>query len=123
MMNRIVFFLASCPVMGALAADGPRPAYTPPSVLSLESVLQVVFSLLLVLGIVALVAWLLKRVSLPQQSAGRQLKVISNLAVGQRERVVVVEIQETWLVLGVAPGQVQTLHTLPRQGSEPRHGA
>ncbi len=108
--------------MGALAADSPRPAYTPPSVLTLESVLQVVFSLLLVLGIVALVAWLLKRVSLPQQSAGRQLKVISNLAVGQRERVVVVEIQETWLVLGVAPGQVQTLHTLPRQASEPKHG-
>ncbi len=123
MMNRMVLLLAACSVMGAEAADSPRPAYTPPSVLTLESVLQVVFSLLLVLGIVALVAWLLKRVSLPQQSAGRQLKVISNLAVGQRERVVVVEIQETWLVLGVAPGQVQTLHTLPRQGSEPRHGA
>jgi flagellar protein FliO/FliZ len=123
MMNKMVLLLAACSVMGVQAADSTRPAYTPPSVLTLESVLQVVFSLLLVLGIVALVAWLLKRVSLPQQSAGRQLKVISNLAVGQRERVVVVEIQETWLVLGVAPGQVQTLHTLPRQGSEPRHGA
>ncbi len=122
-MNRILLFLASCAAMGALAADNSRPAYTPPSVLSLESVLQVIFSLLLVLGIVALVAWLLKRVTLPRQSAERQLKVISNLAVGQRERVVVVEIQEIWLVLGVAPGQVQTLHTLPRQASEPRHEA
>jgi len=33
--------------------------------------------------------------------------------VGQRERVVVVEIGESWLVLGVAAGQVRALHTMP----------
>ena len=35
--------------------------------------------------------------------------------VGQRERVVVVEVGGSWLVLGVAPGQVRALHTLPAQ--------
>jgi flagellar protein FliO/FliZ len=35
--------------------------------------------------------------------------------VGQRERVVVVEIGDDWLVLGVAAGQVRALHTLPAQ--------
>lgn len=116
------FILWLCGLGGtAWAADSTRAAYVPPSVMSLESVFQVVFSLLLVLGVVALVAWLLKRVQLPQQGAGRQLKVVSSIAVGQRERVVVVEIQDTWLVLGVAAGQVQTLHTLPRQGGAPGH--
>ncbi len=105
----------------ATAAESARPAYEPPSVMSIGSVFQVVLSLLLVLGVVALVAWLLKRVQLPQQGAGRQLKVVSSIAVGQRERVVVVEVRDTWLVLGVAAGQVRTLHTLPKEGGSPGH--
>lgn len=105
----------------ATAAESARPAYVPPSVMSLESVFQVVLSLLLVLGVVALVAWFLKRVQLPQQGAGRQLKVVSSLAIGQRERVVVVEIRNTWLVLGVAAGHVRTLHTLPKEEGAPSH--
>ena len=35
--------------------------------------------------------------------------------VGQRERVVVVEIGNTWLVLGIAAGQVRALHTMPAE--------
>ncbi|MDE2342851.1 MAG: flagellar biosynthetic protein FliO [Betaproteobacteria bacterium] len=110
-----------CLGQAAWGADPAKAAYVPPSVMSLESIFQVVFSLLLVLGVVALVAWLLKRVQLPQQGVGRQLKVVSSIAVGQRERVVLVEIQDTWLVLGVAAGQVRTLHTLPKQGGAPGH--
>jgi len=39
--------------------------------------------------------------------------VVSSVMVGQRERVVVVEIGDAWLVLGVAAGQVRALHTMP----------
>ncbi len=41
------------------------------------------------------------------------LRVIAGAAVGQRERVVVVEVGSTWLVLGVAPGSVTALHQMP----------
>ncbi|MHB1061000.1 MAG: flagellar biosynthetic protein FliO, partial [Thiobacillus sp.] len=34
--------------------------------------------------------------------------------VGARERVVVVEVDNTWLLLGVGGGNVRLLHTLPR---------
>jgi flagellar protein FliO/FliZ len=37
--------------------------------------------------------------------------------VGQRERVVVVEVGATWLVLGVTSNQVNTLHSLPAQAA------
>ncbi|MBI1175045.1 MAG: flagellar biosynthetic protein FliO [Sideroxydans sp.] len=100
-------------------AETTRPAYTPPTVLSSGSMLQVIFSLLLVLGAVVLIAWVLKRISQPLQGAGRQLKVISGVAVGQRERVVVVEINDTWLILGVAQGNVRTLHTMPKSELPP----
>lgn len=91
-----------------------RPAYTPPEAMSAGSVFQLIFSLALVLGLIAAVAWLVKRMNLPQHGLGKQLKVISGIAVGQRERILLVEINDTWLVVGVAPGSVRTLHTLPK---------
>jgi flagellar protein FliO/FliZ len=100
----------------ALAAEATRPAYVPPpaAAVSSGSVLQVILSLLLVLAAVVLVGWILKRINLPQHGAGNALKVISGVAVGQRERIVLVEVNDTWLVVGVAPGQVNALHTMPK---------
>ena len=104
-----------CAPLLAAAQTAARPAYTPPPpAVSSGSILQVIFSLLLVLAAVVLVAWILKRINLPQHGAGNLLKVISGVAVGQRERIVLVEVNDTWLVVGVAPGQVRTLHSMPR---------
>lgn len=100
----------------ALAVEATHPAYVPPpaAAVSPGSVLQVILSLLLVLAAVVLVGWVLKRINLPQQGAGNALKVVSGVAVGQRERIVLVEVNDTWLVVGVAPGQVNALHTMPK---------
>ncbi|MBI3903669.1 MAG: flagellar biosynthetic protein FliO [Nitrosomonadales bacterium] len=99
----------------AQTTTAPRPAYIPPTApVTSGSVLQVIFSLVLVLAAVAAVAWLLKRINLPQHGAGSLLKVVSGIAVGQRERIVLVEVGDTWLVVGVAPGQVRTLHSMPK---------
>lgn len=120
MLARLVLSATALGYPVFAAAETVRPAYTPPPpVLSSGNVLQVIFSLLLVLGAVALVAWVLKRISQPRQGAGRQLKVVSGVAVGQRERVVVVEINDTWLILGVAQGNVRTLHTMPKSELPP----
>jgi len=99
-----------------LAADAARTAYVPPpaAAVSTGSVLQVILSLLLVLAAVVVVGWILKRINLPQHGAGNALKVVSGVAVGQRERIVLVEVNDTWLVVGVAPGQVSALHTMPK---------
>jgi flagellar protein FliO/FliZ len=100
----------------AFAADPVRPVPIPPpaNAVSSGSILQVIVSLLFVLGAIVLVAWILKRINLPQNAAGSALKVISGVAVGQRERIVLVEVNDTWLVVGVAPGQVTALHTMPK---------
>jgi len=99
-----------------LAVETARPAFTPPptAAVSTGSVLQVIVSLLLVLAAVVMVAWVLKRINLPAQGAASALKVISGVAVGQRERVVLVEVNDTWLIVGVAPGQVNALHSMPK---------
>ncbi|OHC87058.1 MAG: flagellar biosynthetic protein FliO [Sideroxydans sp. RIFOXYB12_FULL_59_6] len=103
------------------AADAARSAYVPPpppAGVSSGSVVQVIVSLLLVLAAVMAVAWFLKRINHPSQNGLSALKVISGIAVGQRERIVLVEVNDTWLVVGVAPGQVSALHTMPK-GSIP----
>jgi flagellar protein FliO/FliZ len=116
MRSSFIIFLGTSYISLAHAADTVRPAYTPPpaTTLSSGSIMQVIFSLVLVLAVVALVAWVLKRINLPQQGTRRLLKVISGVGVGQRERIVLVEVNDTWLVVGVAPGQVRTLHTMPK---------
>ena len=103
------------PPMLATAAEGTHSAYTPPPpAVSSGSIVQIIFSLLLVLAAIMLVAWLLKRMNVAQQGSGNLLKVLGGVAVGQRERIVLVEVKDTWLVVGVGPGQIRTLHTLQK---------
>lgn len=107
-------FMLVLPML-ASAAEATRPAYVPPPpAVSSGSILQVIISLVLVLVAVVLVAWMLKRMNLAQQGGSGLLKVVGGVAIGQRERVVLVEIDDTWLVVGVGPGQIRTLHTLAK---------
>ena len=78
----------------------------------------VVVSLLLILGGFVLVAWLVRR-WMPQGAQAGLVKVVGATSVGPRERVVVVEVENTWLVLGVGGGQVRSLHTMNKpQGGD-----
>jgi len=105
------FFL---PSFAGYAAQSSAQAPMPIAPVSFGGMLQILFGLGLVLAAVAGTAWLLRRFSPGQIGAGGALKVIGGVALGPKERLVLVEIGETWLVLGVAPGQVNTLHTVPK---------
>ena len=78
-------------------------------------ILQMLLSLGVVIGLLFASLYLLKKLSAPRGVAAGLLRVIAGVAIGTRERVVVVEVGETWLVLGVAPGGVTRLHEMPRQ--------
>ena len=79
------------------------------------SVLQMFLGLALVLAMLVGGLWLLKRLTLPRGATAGLLRVIAGTAVGPRERVVLLEIGSTWLVLGVAQGRVSILAEVPRQ--------
>jgi flagellar protein FliO/FliZ len=78
------------------------------------SLVQLLLGFAFVLALIFASLWVLKKLSSPRGQAAGLLKVIAATAVGPRERVVVVEMGENWLVLGVAPGRVTALHQLPR---------
>jgi len=100
---------------GAVLPTVPTPVAEPVRSFGMAGLLQAAFGLALVLALIFLCGWAARRFGLRQPGSGRLLKVVSSAMVGQRERVVVVEIGGSWLVLGVAAGQVRALHTLPVQ--------
>ena len=95
----------------AHAADAAAPV---PAVSAASSLLQVFIGLVAVLLLIAATAWVAKRFGVAHGGSTSLLQVVSSASVGTRERVVVVEVGESWLVVGVAPGSVNALMTLPR---------
>ncbi|MHB1077025.1 flagellar biosynthetic protein FliO [Thiobacillus sp.] len=110
-MKRFAASVASGLPILAQAADAVAPA---PAVSAAGSLLQVFIGLVAVLLLIAATAWVAKRFGVTRGGASNVLQVISSASVGARERVVVVEVGESWLVVGVAPGSVNALMTLPR---------
>ena len=100
---------------GAVLPTVPTPAAEPVRSFAAAGLLQAGFGLAVVIGLIFLFAWVIRRFGLQPSGNGRLLKVVSSAMVGQRERVVVVEIGDSWLVLGVAAGQVRALHTMPAE--------
>lgn len=72
-------------------------------------------ALVFVLLLVYAAGWLARRSGALRPVAAAPIRTIASVSVGTRERVVIVEAGEQWLVLGVAPGRVNALHTMPAQ--------
>lgn len=95
------------------AASTQVPAVGHASAAGAGSIGGAVFSLLLVIGLILGLAWLARRMPGMHRGAGTShLKVVASVALGPRERAVVVDVGGTQLLLGVGNGGVRTLHTL-----------
>lgn len=79
---------------------------------SMGNLVEVTLGLLTVLGLIFAVAWIVKRYGSFNSTAGGNLKVVGGLSLGQKERVMLVQVGEKQILLGVAPGRVETLHVL-----------
>lgn len=77
---------------------------------------SMILSLLMVLTLIIICALVLKRFNFAQQNTS-QLKVITSLSLGTKERVVVIQVGEQQLLLGVTAQQVTLLEHL----TEPLH--
>ncbi|ARJ43238.1 flagellar biosynthetic protein FliO [Pantoea alhagi] len=99
----------------ATTQQAPQPAFSTGSALTqVSSVLAGIVLLILVF------AWLARRLGFtPKRLGGPQaLKISASVQVGQRERVVIVEVEDARLVLGVTAQQITHLHTLPPKDPE-----
>jgi flagellar protein FliO/FliZ len=92
----------------------------PAPVLPTGSVLtQVSTALGGVLLLILLAGWLFRKLGFaPQARNSKLLNVRASCQVGQRERVVIVEVDNTLLVLGVTAQQITPLHTFSAPPAE-----
>ena len=74
---------------------------------------QVTLALLLVLAAVFAAAWLMRRLRGMTAGGTNSIEIVSQVALGARERAVIVKVGTAQLLLGVAQGQVSLLHVLP----------
>jgi flagellar protein FliO/FliZ len=99
---------------GALAPRLVHAADAPELAPDAGGLLRAVLGLALVLALIFAVGWVMRRLA-PTRSTGQgPLRVVGAQTLGARERVVLLEVGEQWLVVGVAPGNVRGLATLPR---------
>jgi flagellar protein FliO/FliZ len=92
----------------ALASETQAPG------VSSGSYLQAMLALALIIAVLLGTAWLARKVSGGKVFGQGGMKVIGGVALGPRERLVLVEVGDTWLVIGLVPGQIRTLHQLPK---------
>jgi flagellar protein FliO/FliZ len=97
-------------------AQSAAPAPPLPAVgVSTSAFIQGLIGLIVIIGLLLVTLAALKRWG--GQFGGVSttgMKVISGLSVGARERILLVEVGDTWLVVGVTASQIRTLHTLPK---------
>lgn len=76
--------------------------------------LQTTLGLLFVIGLLLALVWLLKKLGIGNATRrGGFYKVLATSALGPREKIVLVEVGDTWLVLGMTSHSINTLHSMP----------
>ena len=82
---------------------------------------------LLILALIPAALWLLKRTPMGGAGGGLGLRVVAALPLAPNQRIVTVEVghgdDRRWLVLGVTPAGINTLHSMPPQADAPVVGA
>jgi len=82
----------------------------------MQSMAWSILMLLMVLALIPLVLWAMKRLqTIRPAGAPRQLEIVAQLPLGPRERVVMVRVKDRVLVLGATTQQVTLLQDLGPQ--------
>lgn len=81
-------------------------------VIQTGQVSQIVIGLMVVVGLIFAIAWMARNVLHIKPAVHGKFRILGGVNMGAREKVVLLEVGDTQLVLGVSPGRIQTLHVL-----------
>lgn len=101
-------------MLGLTLAWPVAAADAPPAPLGAGSLLQVLLGLGVVLALLMAGAFVMRRLGRIPGLSNQAIKTVAAASVGTRERVVLLEVSGQWILVGVAPGQVRSLATLPK---------
>ena len=115
---RFLALLLTLMTAPALAQDA-APAVSPSSLFTGDYLLQVVGSFVVVILLLIGVLVLLRRFNGVSSQMNGNMRVISSVGVGQRERVVLLQVGEEQILVGVGPGNVRKIHAFDEPVVEP----
>lgn len=95
----------------ALAAAPTAPAAGIANGLS-GQLAQLGLGLLVVLGLIFMLGYVMRRVGPLAPQGGQHIRLISSYPLGPRDRLALVEVGGQQLLLGISPGRITTLHKL-----------
>jgi flagellar protein FliO/FliZ len=104
------FLIASSLALPLVA--GAETATTPG--VSAGSYLQALLALGVIVALLVGTTWLARKISGGKGFGHGGMRIVGGVALSPRERIVLVEAGDTWLVVGIVPGQIRTLHTMPK---------
>jgi flagellar protein FliO/FliZ len=96
----------------------PSHAFAAPSVVGpthvsgVSGLGEVTLALVVVLAAVFAFAWIVRRMRGMGSRVGNAIDVLADVPLGQKERAVLLKVGPTQILIGVAPGRVNTLHVL-----------
>jgi len=96
--------------LGDKTALSTKTLSTPP--VSTAALVDTLLGLLLVLVIIAFLAWLLRKTGQFHSASNSEMHVVASLPLGPRERAVLLQVGGKQILVGVTAQQVQTLHVL-----------
>ncbi len=73
---------------------------------------QMVFGLLLVVGLIFFLAWLLRRMQGAAVKGGQVIEIVGSRAIGPRDRLLLVQVGKEQILIGHTPGSIEALHVL-----------
>jgi flagellar protein FliO/FliZ len=80
---------------------------------------QSLIGLLIVLAVIVGLAWLTRQLRGRAPGSSQQIKLVAQLAVGSKERISLVELADTWILVGITQTQLNALHVMPKAASTP----
>lgn len=93
------------------ATQAAAPAAAAPGSLS-GQLAQMVFGLLLVIGLIFALAWLLRRMQGATPRGGQVIDIVGSRTIGPRDRLLLVQVGKEQILIGHSPGNIEALHVL-----------
>ncbi|RUR05933.1 flagellar biosynthetic protein FliO [Legionella sp. km772] len=91
---------------------------TAPAVLNHSELVKILTGLLLVLFVIFLLSWLIKRFNVVQLSSSKGFNVIASMTLGPKERILLIKVGARYLLIGIGTSTVNTLYDFGEQKPE-----
>lgn len=98
----------------AIFCGGTAAASEPAQIIGGSDVASMIVSLVIVIAAILAIGWLYSRSRFASSGQRGVINVVASRALGTKERLLIVEIDDQQLLLGMTPGAISTLHVFDK---------